>query len=244
MKLSRFGEKFTTGSGILALMDDLGKALSGSEKKYMLGGGNPAHIPEINAIWHGRLQQVLETPGAMDRMLANYDPPQGNVAFIEALARLLNRELGWEAGPENIAVTNGSQTSFYLLFNMLAGTANDGRRRRILFPLMPEYIGYADQGIEQGSFVAHRPVIDEIDRHTFKYRVDFSAIEVGTRRRGGAMTRALIKAIWLLDAGFLLAHGAWPLAAALLPLYLLVGAAAGALFAPPRRPPPERAHGT
>ena len=68
-----------------------------------------------------------------------------------------------------------------------------------------------------------------------------AAIQVGTQRRGGAMTRALIKAIWLLDAGFLLALGAWPLVAALPPLYLLVGAAAGALFRPPRPPGPPDA---
>lgn len=178
MKWSRFGEKLTTQSGILALMDDLGNALSGSEKKYMLGGGNPAHIAAMNQLWRRRLEQILETPGAMEQMLSNYDPPQGNVPFIEALARLLNRELGWPVGPENIAVTNGSQTSFYLLFNMLAGETREGQRRRILFPLMPEYIGYADQSIDPQSYAAHRPVIEEIDERIFKYHVDFSAISI------------------------------------------------------------------
>ena len=178
MELSRFGEKLTSESGILALMDDLGRALAGSDKKYMLGGGNPAHIPAVNAIWRRRMQQILDAPGALERMLANYDPPQGNAVFIDALARLLQRQLGWQIGPENIAITNGSQMSFFLLFNMFAGPMPDGSRRKILFPLMPEYIGYADQTIEADMFTARRPLIEEIDSHSFKYHVDVSATEI------------------------------------------------------------------
>ena len=177
MKLSNFGRKFTARTGILSLMDDLGRALSGSERKLMLGGGNPAHIPAMNELWRRRLEEILAQPGAMERMLANYDPPQGNQAFIEALARLLNRELGWPVGPENIAVTNGSQSSFYLLFNMFAGPGPEGRQR-ILFPLVPEYIGYADQSLDAGDFTAIRPTIETIDHHTFKYHVDFDALRI------------------------------------------------------------------
>jgi valine--pyruvate aminotransferase len=178
MKLSSFGEKFTARTGILALMDDLGRALAGEKKKFMLGGGNPAHIPEMNALWRRRVEEILATPDALERMLSNYDPPQGNTAFIEAIARLLNRELGWPVGPKNIAVTNGSQTSFYLLFNMFAGKSANGRRK-ILFPLVPEYIGYADQSLDAGDFTAKRPTIEQIDSRTFKYHVDFDALTIG-----------------------------------------------------------------
>ena len=41
MKLSKFGEKFAGHSGIVQLMDDLGKAMSGGQDMLMLGGGNP-----------------------------------------------------------------------------------------------------------------------------------------------------------------------------------------------------------
>ena len=47
MKLSNFGKNFTSGAGILTLMDDLGKAIVSGSGQYMLGGGNPAHIPEV-----------------------------------------------------------------------------------------------------------------------------------------------------------------------------------------------------
>jgi alanine-alpha-ketoisovalerate/valine-pyruvate aminotransferase len=35
-----------------------------------------------------------------------------------------------------------------LLFNLLAGRMPDGSRKKILLPLVPEYIGYSDQGID------------------------------------------------------------------------------------------------
>lgn len=178
MKLSLFGEKLTDKSGILALMDDLGRALSGSEKKYMLGGGNPAHVEEINAVWRSRMEDILAADGEFERMLANYDTPQGNPRFLRALADLLNREFGWGIGPENIAVTNGSQTAFFLLFNMLSGISSDGKRRKILFPLMPEYIGYADQSSHPEDYVTFRPKIERIDDHTFKYHVDFDRLQI------------------------------------------------------------------
>ena len=178
MRLSEFGQKFTARTGILQLMDDLGHAMSGSEKKYMLGGGNPAQVPEVNAVWRRRMQEIMEREGDLERMLANYDPPQGNGEFIAALARLLRSEYGWDISERNIAITNGSQTSFYLLFNMLAGPDGTGMHRRILFPLTPEYIGYADQSIRSEDFRSVPAGIERIDEHTFKYHVDFDHLTV------------------------------------------------------------------
>lgn len=117
---------------------------------------------------------------AFDRMLANYEPPQGNPRFLRALAELLRREFGWDVGPANIAVTAGGQSAFFYLFNVLAGRFADGRRRKILLPLTPEYIGYADQGLEPDLFLACRPTIEEAPggvAHRFKYHIDFPAVE-------------------------------------------------------------------
>ena len=51
MQFSAFGEKFTQHSGILQLMDDLGDALKSDKPVNMLGGGNPARIAEVNAVF-------------------------------------------------------------------------------------------------------------------------------------------------------------------------------------------------
>jgi 4-hydroxybenzoate polyprenyltransferase len=59
----------------------------------------------------------------------------------------------------------------------------------------------------------------------------FAAIERGTCARGEATTRALLKAIWLLDLSVLLALGAWPALAGWLSLYVVGKAGASLLFA-------------
>jgi len=179
VKLSRFGQKFTEKSGILGLMDDLGKAMATDEKVYMLGGGNPPYIPAVEAVWRQRMEAIVGSGRTLEEMLGTYDTPQGNQVFIRSLVNLLNREYGWGLTERNIAITNGSQTSFFYLFNLLAGEMPDGSFKKILFPLTPEYIGYTDQGIVPEMFVSHRPEIEMLDAHTFKYHVDFSQIEVG-----------------------------------------------------------------
>ena len=177
---SAVGQKLTARSGILALMDDLGRALTIEPDMRMLGGGNPAAVPAMQVLWRERMQALLDEGAAFDRMLGNYDPPRGNPRFLASLARLLRDKFGWAIGPENLAITTGGQTAFFQIFNLLAGRFTDGRQRKILLPLCPEYIGYADQGIEEGLFVACRPTISwpqgEAAR-VFKYRIDFAAVE-------------------------------------------------------------------
>ena len=180
---SRLARRMDSSSGIVSLMDDLGRAMTERPDLLMLGGGNPAAVPAMQARWRARMAELLAEGATFDAMLGNYDPPQGNPAFVAALAGLLRREFGWPVGPENIAVTLGGQTAFFLLFNLLAGATEIGgcvRHRRVLLPLCPEYIGYADQGLDPGLFVACRPSIEwprgEAARE-FKYRVDFAAVE-------------------------------------------------------------------
>lgn len=152
-------------------MDDLGNALAGSEKKYMLGGGNPALIPEVAEIWRERMAGLLEDTSRFDRLVGQYDTPQGRPRFLSAVADMLRSTYGWNISERNIAITNGSQTAYFMLFLLLAG---DGRR--ILFPLMPEYIGYSDQPLSPGDFVAAYPTIERRDQHRHKYHIDFDAV--------------------------------------------------------------------
>ena len=181
MKLSDFGERFTARTGILELMEDLGKALNHSEHQYMLGGGNPALIPEMTTIWRQQLQSVLDDSAAFERMVGYYDTERGNLLFCKTLGRFLNQQYGWKITERNIVVTNGSQSAFFFLLNMYAGTyTEEGRiqKKQVLFPISPEYIGYADQGIESNIFTSRLPIIDQVDDKTFKYRIDFEHLNV------------------------------------------------------------------
>jgi len=178
MKFSKFGEKYTRGAAITQLMDDLGHAL-GNKEMLMLGGGNPAHIPGVQELFRRRMEEILAEPGAFESMIGNYDGSRGNAAFIEALATMLRDTFGWQIGPQNIALTNGSQSAFFSLFNLFAGEMPDGSKKKILFPLTPEYIGYADVGLCDDFFVSKRPSIELLDDGLFKYHVDFQTLEVG-----------------------------------------------------------------
>jgi len=178
MKLSNFGKKFTGKSGINELMIDLNNALNTGKDMLMLGGGAPAHIKEIDALLRARISHILQNEREYEIMVGNYDGPAGNAKFIEALAGLFSREFGFNIKPENIALTNGSQTAFFYLFNMFAGEFPDGKKKKILFPLTPEYIGYSDVGLSNNFFTANKPKIEFIDEHTFKYHINFETLEI------------------------------------------------------------------
>lgn len=160
-------------------MEDLGDAMDEDSSALFLGGGNPAKIPEIQRRVQRRLAEIAQSEALSDRLLGNYAHPKGELRFRRALARLLAREYGWQIGAENVALTGGSQAGFFLLFNLLAGEFSDGHRKRVLLPMVPEYIGYADQGLREGLFIARRPLIEERSDHYFKYRIDLDGLELG-----------------------------------------------------------------
>lgn len=179
MILSKFGEKFTQKTGILQLMDDLGSALTSDQPINMLGGGNPAIIPSVNSVFQKTFDDLdddfLNSAG-------NYSTPQGDKAFIEALVAYFNQQYDWGITAQNIALTNGSQNAFFYLFNLFSGEYADGTTKKVLFPLAPEYVGYADVHVDGQHFVAEKPVIDDVSYQGqdgfFKYRVDFDRIQI------------------------------------------------------------------
>lgn len=177
MPYSIFGNKFTQHSGITELMDDLNAGVQGGDDILMLGGGNPATIPELESRFTKLLQDLLND-GSLVKTLSNYDGPQGKDTFIKALAELFNDLYGWDLSEKNIMLTNGSQNAFFYIFNLLAGNFSGDIKKKILFPLAPEYIGYADASVSEDAFVAVRPKITELGNGLFKYNVDFNALNV------------------------------------------------------------------
>ena len=183
MQLSRFGKKFSSHSGITQLMDDLNTGILAGEEMVMLGGGNPAQIPELLTRFQHLAEQQLAN-GELIRELANYDGPQGNLQFLDTLAAFFREHYGWPVTRDNLALTNGSQTAFFYLFNLFAGEQPCGKRKRILFPLAPEYIGYEDSPLQAGGFIAHKPTIEHLPNRRFKYRVDFSQLSMDPEEIG------------------------------------------------------------
>ena len=178
MELSAYGRRLLRDSGARSLMADLGAVAEAGGDIMNLGGGTPSLIPAAEAVFRRHMQRLLQPGGAFGRAIGTYGGPDGDRGFARALAALLRRELGWAVGPRNIALTNGSQSAFLALFNLLAGPAGDGRpARRILLPLAPEYIGYADVGFAPGLFTSRRPAIHDLGDRLFKYGVDFEGLD-------------------------------------------------------------------
>jgi valine--pyruvate aminotransferase len=163
-------------------MVDMGEGLKAGDDVLMLGGGNPAHIPAIEQVFREQMKEIFSKRGVFEQLIGDYDSPQGSADFISAVCELLRAECGWEITPANIALTTGSQSAFFILFNIFGGGYEDGTDKKILLPLAPEYTGYCDLGLAgagQTGFVATRPGIEHIDNRIFKYHIDFDELKVG-----------------------------------------------------------------
>src|SRR5574344_1285299 len=131
-------------------------------------------------MYRREMERIMSDGRTFEDLIGRSDGPQGRNSFIEAVASYLSKTYGWKIGPENVAISNGSQSACFYLFNLLAGTfSSDGskNRKKIVFPLAPEYIGYADQGIEKEMFVSIPSTWKEEADHTFKYHVNFELLE-------------------------------------------------------------------
>lgn len=194
MVFSSFGKKLTAKSGILQLMDDLGQPLPEGLPLYQLGGGNPARVPAVELAYRKEMERILQDGDCFENVIARYDAPRGRVQFIEAIVHFLNEQYGWGLTSENIAITNGTQTAFFYLFNLFSGnfsesgTITTAQRKRILIPLMPEYIGYADQGIDDDCFVSIPSRVEYYGDNTFKYFIDFERLEEYLKKHNAKST--------------------------------------------------------
>jgi len=175
MNFSDFGCRFSGYSGITHLMDDLNEGLL-RDDVIMMGGGNPAAIPAVTKVFNGVIDK-LQASGNLLKSLANYDGPQGKDAFLETLAAFFKQQYSWEIDKSNIALTHGSQSSFFTIFNSFAGKSR-GIQKKVLIPLVPEYIGYNDLGIEESLITSREAKIRILDGGFFKYQVDFDQLGV------------------------------------------------------------------
>lgn len=179
MKLSCYGNSYTGYSGIVDLMEDLDSALRENPAMLMMGGGTPARIPAAETLYRTHLQAILADPEQSHTLLGRYQGPLGDLAPRVALADMLRAEYGWQLSADNIAITNGGQSAFGILANMLAGPDADGNSRVLRFPLVPEYLGYSDIGHASPFFRADKPRIETLADGLFKYRVDFDNLHLG-----------------------------------------------------------------
>ena len=176
MEFSDFGNKLSMHSGILQLMEDISKPLPPGIEPIPMGGGNPARVPGVEKVYRREMEKLLADGDKFEDVLAHYDSQQGRLSFVRTVAGYFSSKYGWDITEKNVMVSNGSQSAMFYLFNLLAGTSG-AVKRTVLFPLMPEYIGYADQGIEKDMFVSIPSKAELYPDRTFKYLVDLKQVE-------------------------------------------------------------------
>lgn len=166
-------------------MQDLTIAPPIGGELYPMGGGNPAHIPEVEDALRQIAREVVDDRERFARMVGDYDAPQGHERFRDALAERLTELFKKPLSSENIAITNGSQASFEVLFNAFAGAFYDGSWRHIELPIAPEYVGYNDMGRQERSILRSTPArIDPLGGQQFKYGIDLDSFHISPETSG------------------------------------------------------------
>ncbi len=177
MQFSNFVRTFNAHSGAKKLMEDMSRKLPGVDTVHRLGGGSPAIIPEVAELFRAELARIAANPERFDRMASVYPEPLGDRHFRESLANLLCEEYGWPLTASNIALTPGSQLGFYFLFNLFGGVGPGGKRRRIIIPLCPEYIGYKGLLADEADIASRRSIIHKLPGRQFKYGLRMDGLE-------------------------------------------------------------------
>ena len=160
---------------VARLMNDIAEAFSSGRQIYMFGGGNPGQIAAVGERFTREFSNFIEG-GDFAALLGNYSSSQGDNRIREALCSTLRQQYGWPIEPANIALTNGSQSLYYGLLKFLSGDGGPGPVRPILFPKVPEYIGYLHIVSERAQRAA-QPKIELIGDQLFQYHLDFAALE-------------------------------------------------------------------
>ena len=185
VKFSSYAQHYSSESGIVQLMQDLTIAAPPGGQLYPMGGGNPAHIPEVEDALRQIASEVVDDTKRFTQMVGDYDAPQGHERFRAALAERLSGLFNQPLSASNIAITNGSQASFEILFNAFAGSFSHGGWRHIELPIPPEYVGYNDMGRQARPILRSPPArIDLIGDQQFKYGIDLDRFELNVRTSG------------------------------------------------------------
>ena len=185
VKFSTYAQHYSSESGIVQLMQDLTITPPPGGQLYPMGGGNPAHIPEVEDALRHIASEVIADTERFAQMIGDYDAPQGHEYFRAALAERLSTMFQKPLSAENIAITNGSQASFEVLFNAFAGAFTDGNWRHIELPIAPEYVGYNDMGRQPRPILRSTPArIDLLADQQFKYGIDLDRFHISPETSG------------------------------------------------------------
>lgn len=172
MGYSALANRLLSENGIQSLMEDL----TSNPSAIGLGGGNPANLPLAESLWGEIGKEFLADSMAWNKALGTYSSPTGNLEDRQFFAEYFSSEFGVSLEASQISLTNGSQSAFSFLLNSFSGKMEDGTYKKIIFPALPEYIGYSDQALNPNQFLGIKPKLVLHSEYVFEYAIDFSSI--------------------------------------------------------------------
>lgn len=167
-------------TGVRAIMKDIIETLrAGAGKDFInLSAGNPVILPEVEQLWRDCTAELLNS-SEYGEVVCRYGSSQGYQPLIDAVLDDFNQRYGLDLTDRNILITPGSQSIYFYAANALGGYTDEGKLKDIVLPLSPDYTGYGGVSLVPEALKAYRPTI-EVDEaaHRFKYRPDFSQLEL------------------------------------------------------------------
>jgi valine--pyruvate aminotransferase len=180
LALSKIGTQMSNLTGVRAIMKDIIETLAaGTGQEFInLSAGNPVILPEIEQMWRDYTIELLDSKD-YGEVVCRYGSSQGYQPLIDAVVNDFNQRYGQNFTSRNVLITPGSQSLYFYAINAFGGQTSDGMKRVVL-PLSPDYTGYGGMAIAAESMVAYQPSLDiDAANHSFKYRPDFSKLEIG-----------------------------------------------------------------
>ena len=177
--LTQFGDRMSHLTGVRAIMKDIIETLRAGNQDFInLSAGNPVILPEVEQLWRECTQDLLSSP-EYGEVVCRYGSSQGYQPLIDAVVKDYNQRYGLNLTDRNVLITPGSQSLYFLAANALGGYTASGDLKQIVLPLSPDYTGYGGVPLNPESLKAYRPSLDiDAAAHRFKYRPDFSQLEI------------------------------------------------------------------
>ncbi|MDX2231085.1 MAG: valine--pyruvate transaminase [Leptolyngbyaceae cyanobacterium bins.349] len=178
--LSRIGQDMSSLTGVRAIMKDIIETLrAGAGQEFInLSAGNPLILPEVEQLWRDCTTELLASSEYGD-VVCRYGASQGYQPLIEAIVQDFNQRYGLNLSDRNVLITPGSQSLYFYAANAFGGYTASGDLRKIVLPLSPDYTGYGGVTLTPEALVAYKPRLDiDPQAHRFKYRPDFSQLEI------------------------------------------------------------------
>nr|WP_290221509.1 valine--pyruvate transaminase [Trichocoleus desertorum] len=178
--LTQFGAQMSQLTGVRAIMKDIIETLrAGNGQEFInLSAGNPVILPEVEQLWRNCTAELLSS-NEYGEVVCRYGSSQGYQPLIEAIRQDFSQRYGLTLSDRNILITPGSQALYFYAANALGGYTTSGDLKQIVLPLSPDYTGYGGVTLIPEALVAYKPALDiDEQAHRFKYRPDFSQLEI------------------------------------------------------------------